>query len=239
MERRAHQNLLVLTDAHCRGWHALALPFQQATIVEVNSGDRELNILGTFDTIAVDRRSLDLDWLDAVAEWARSVLRPDGRLVVALGTADDGASAPVKCASRHSRQASSFAGFEWRGLTALNGRPCAVLEPTDHPSQAPATVEALLTTADAAARIAAGGGHRTGRSTTIGHLKERRKLERLRQQVEALTKELEQVRREHQGLRLVRTVLRRSGPGRALLRVLRPGWRLARAIRSGIRNIRG
>jgi hypothetical protein len=237
MEKRtAYQDLLVLTDGACHGRHALALPFQQATVIELNSGDLELNIGGTFDAVAVDRSSLDLDLLNAVAAWARPVLPPHGHLVVALGSVGGESSTPSE-ASRASEQVSALAGlagFRWQGLTALNGRPCAVLQLADRP--APGIVAELLTTADTAARIAA---RRIADRCRLdaGRRDLWRQQKRLRQQVDALTQELEQVRRDHRGHRLVRTVLRRSRTGRVLLRVLRPAWRLARAARSAVRKL--
>lgn len=64
------------------------------------------------------------------------------------------------------------------------------------------------------------------RSALVAGLEARRSSElALIRHVGALTREIEQVRRQHRGVALVGMILGRSRAGRTLLRAGRPAWR--------------
>lgn len=223
-------DLLVLTDAERCGRNALALPFQNATVIEVGTTGT-IDIEGHFDAVVIDRSSYEPRWLDSVARSLVVALRPRGRVIVTL-QAGGGAATTT--------EPGALVGLVWHGLGTLGGQPCAVLRPSEPTDADSAATKLLLTTAETAVRLAAartadgysGFTVEHAKAAMFQHLEERRRSERaLVLHLEALAHELDQERRRYQGTALVRTVLRRSRAGRRLLRLLRPWWRVARKLR--------
>ena len=223
--------LLILTDAERRGRIALAMPFHDATVIEVDGTER-IDIDNSFDTIVIDRSSDDPRWLDVVGSSATKVLRPTGRLIITLDVEHHVARVTDPAA---------LVGLRWQGFGLLGGRPCAVLGTGDATEAGAVTAGMLLATAETAVRLAARQlvGGDSGlvpdypRVAMAKQIDDRwRSEEALLLRLEALARELDQERRRHQGTELVRTVLRRSklaGPAR---RILRPSRRVARKLRS-------
>jgi hypothetical protein len=222
------QDLLVLTDSLHRGRDALALPFRQATVRELDAD--AIQIEGQFDTIVIDQ-SVDLRRLEATVRNALPTLRDGGLMIIAFDP-DEGAAPPAPGSTTP-----AFAGLRWNGLATLNGRPCALLTVDDGSSPDPPPPGVLLTTVDEALRLAHEWHAPTraaldrARTRLTEQLDERRLSEHaLLDQLAVLANELEQARRQLTWLNATRALLDRSRSGRAALQVLRPARRLARRL---------
>jgi hypothetical protein len=101
---RQGQDLLVVTDALRHGYDALALPFGQATVLEIGDNEDEVVIDGLFDIIVVDRSEFDLHWLDSVIRKALRALRQGGSVVVAFDPGGKAGSLRA-CRGAHLRRA--------------------------------------------------------------------------------------------------------------------------------------
>lgn len=219
---RRPEDLLVLTDAQRGGRNALALPFRDATVIEVNEAET-VEIQGRFDTVVIDRDSYDPRWLDSVATKILAALRPEGCLIVTLQSGPDASTA----------EPAALPGLAWQGLATLNAQPCAVLRPGDADAGSPDT-GLLLATAATAVRLTGGQSGEThgAEATLLRHVEARGRSEHaLLLHLRALADELDLERRRHRGTALIRTVLGRSRAGRAALRVLRPAWRATNRLR--------
>jgi hypothetical protein len=233
------QDLLVLTDTRHRGRDALALPFRQATVRELDIDAIPADFKGQFDTIVIDQ-SVDLHRLEATVRKVFPTLRDGGLMIIAFDP-DDDAERPNPGSTTP-----TFAGLRWNGLATLNGRPCALLTVDDGSSPDPAPPGVLLTTVDEALRLAHEWHAPTraaldrARTRLTEQLDERRLSEHaLLDQLAVLANELEQARRQLTWLNATRALLDRSRPGRAALQVLRPARRLARRLATRVRTRAG
>jgi hypothetical protein len=222
-------HVLIVTDAEQGGYGALSLPFRHAEVIEVESG-READLhdmQGAFDAIVIDRKELDLAWLEATALKARSALRSGGHLIVVLSRQ---ATIPDTVAIDSTPRRP---GLEWEALREIGGWPAAVLRSTSTPAASPAA-GVVVAAVDAAVRLAVAGttasGDRAVEMLTRQMDTWRRSDLALLAQIDDLVRYIEEIRRQHRGFELAKTVLRRSRSGRLLIRLLRPMRRLAHAV---------
>jgi hypothetical protein len=226
-------DLLVLTDHQRHGQYGLRLPFRDATVLELVSGEMP-GISGKFTALVVDRSHLDLGWLAAVIRATVPALRPESPVVVLLGSIGRSPAPPepVPAAVR-------LESLRWRGLGTVAGWPAAVLEVSAGPDHPPTPIADLLVTTDLAVRLAAAArpaGGPLGESTRLAHA---RHLEDRRQSEHALLRRLAGAVSEPGHERRppgpiavrVRNLLRRSRSGRAVLRAARPVRRLGHRLR--------
>lgn len=212
-------DLLVLAAAGNRGLDALALPFRRATVLDPADALGRDVLDGSYDIAVVDLSPFDLSVVDRLVPRILPVLRQEGRILVMLGDP----SGAVHTQS----PTSSLDTQGWGGLTELRGRPCAVLRPGGPPGPAPVSV--LLSTADAASRLAAVAARDADERAAALKAALLRRTEESRRSEQALLHQLSvlvvgptDAPRESEGLLQARTVLRRSKAGRAVLRGLRP-----------------
>lgn len=215
------RDLLVLTDAQRSGRNALALPFQDATVIEADTAE-QINVEGRFDAIVIDRCCYDPQWLDSTADKLLAALRPGGRVIVTMQPTPDAFQV---------NKSATLTGLAWQGLASLNGQPCAVLYADD---QGTAHAGPFLHTARIAIQLATSG---ESSAAIARYVESRGRSERaLLLHLRALAEELARERWQHRGVALVRTVLYRSKAGRGILRVLRPYWRTARRLWAAARR---
>ncbi|MEV0157018.1 hypothetical protein AB0H57_25260 [Micromonospora sp. NPDC050686] len=232
------QDLLIITDDRHHGHDSLTTPFRDAVVLEVGADPDEVVIEGQFDTIIIERSSVEPRWLAAVNVRIQAALRPDGRLLVALDP-----SGPALGAEH---TAAALTGLEWLGLQAFSGSPCAVLRPG--PASSAAATGALLATAEAAVRLTTAGTAHSSSRITLGearavvgqYLEDQRRSEHaLLKHLDTLAQELEKERAARAQDHTVKGVLRMSRQGRRLLGVLRRGKNFARKAKRKVKRTLG
>lgn len=214
MHQHRVDDLFVVTAASTGTSAALALPFLDATIVDISAFDDAVPSVARYDMLVVDVPFCH-DLFSRAVRRASDVLRPGGRMLLTVG----GSAWP----DHHPDTVAALDALRWEGLTVVGGQLFAVLQPG--PGARSGEVAGLLTTADQAARLAVEAAAAAAPATdaVLRELDARQASESaLLQHLGKLTEELEEVRRQHQGLRLGQTVLRRSKSGRVVLRALGP-----------------
>ncbi|MEV0274715.1 hypothetical protein AB0H43_38595 [Hamadaea sp. NPDC050747] len=202
--------MLVSTDAGRGGVAAMTLPFADATIVDAPElGD--VSHQGPFDVAVLDLSRLRSAAVEIFAVAIRPLLGPDGVLVVVIN-GDDWLEPGVD---------GLLAGWEWVGVADLAGAPAAVVRPGALGVDAGSPFLAAWVGAGIATARAAEARRLSDEALTLQVALTAQSEEYLLKRVAALADEVERVRRDHQGKALVRTLLRRSVGGRALLRLAR------------------
>jgi hypothetical protein len=214
--------LLVLTSGRCAGdlW-SLALDFEKATIRDIED-PRPIN--GMFDAAAIEIDPFNIDLVARVIEHSKPHLSDNSRIFVTL-------AADLEPQGDHDDpEPPERVGLSWLGLTALGSAVYAVMEIDTTETSSPAMM--LLAGAHSAIRMQAGlttRAHREVealRAKLLAGVEGRRRSEvALIGRVDAVTRELDRVRRQHRGTALVGTLLGRSRPGRMVLLAARPAWR--------------
>ena len=231
-------SLLVVTDERRQGRDGLTLPFAEAVVVEVGDAATETLADGTFEAVLVDRERLDLAWLDASAAALRRAVAPGGRVLVALGptSPEPGSGGRVDDLAAASAPAPAVDAFGWHGLTTVNGRPCAVLDPAAEGGAG--STSGLLHAADAAGRLAV-PAERGGPVITLGDAKivleqqvdgQRRSELALLAHLDTLARELDRERAGRRAEATLKGTLRRYKLGRAALGVGSRGKNVVRKI---------
>jgi hypothetical protein len=230
-------SLLVVTDERRQGRDGLTLAFAEAVVVEVGDAATETLADGTFEAVLVDRERLDLAWLDASAAALRRAVAPGGRVLVALGptSPEPDSGGRVDDLAAASAPAPAVDAFGWRGLTTVNGRPCAVLDPAEGGA---GSTSLLLHAADAAGRLAV-PAERGGPVITLSDAKivldqqvdgQRRSELALLAHLDALARELDRERAGRRAEATLKGTLRRYKLGRAALGVGSRGKNVVRKI---------
>lgn len=196
---------------------ALVLPFRDASVIE-----SDLSVISTFDgvfnALVISERQLSTAWAAGV----RRLLRPDSIVVVLLAL-----DAPDEPAIIAARQIDDLA---WQGVGSMGGRPCATLTLGNGSGR---DVAELIAVGGATARLATALRHSELAAVAEMHemakagldrqVSARRASERaLLDALDRVAAQMDTLRADYRGIRLVRTVLRRHTSGRVLLRAVRP-----------------
>lgn len=235
-------SLLVITDERRHGHDGLTLPFAEAVVVEVGDDPADVLVEGIFETVLVERQRLDLAWLDASAAALRGAVAPGGRVLVALGPTRRDVLGPARPQPGavgqvgESVPAPALDTFGWRGLTTVNGRPCAVLDPSAEGGMA--STGGLLHAADAGGWLAT-RVEPADPTITLGDAQQvlsdqvdgqRRSEIALLAHLDVLARELERERAARRTGSTLKSTLRRFKLGRAALGVGSRGKNAVRKI---------
>jgi hypothetical protein len=229
--RGDHGHLLIVTDHDNRGRSSLMLPFVEATVIQIEP--REVPAIQvSFDTAVIDLDPFDRSIINVVT----GCLQPGGRIVVML---------PEETGGQLQPEAYAIAGLAWCGLAVVGGRLGVVLAAVPNseagpalsiPSHIAAAVQGYEVGMQASANLVAALLSRIDElQTSMAALSDlrRRSENALIKQIDLTLRELDIVRHDHRGVRLVRTILQRHKLGRVPLRLLRPVVRAARTLKRG------
>ncbi|MCP2327377.1 hypothetical protein HDA40_005884 [Hamadaea flava] len=211
--------LLILQERPQSVPAALRLPFGEAWLAgDVDSVGRR-----DFDMVVVEPAGDPGGWLARTLPGASGLLRDGGCALVVPALPNSAGVAD------HRWLGSLPVGVTWSGWSLVGGRPALhLLAAADRPYAE--RDSSLVTSALTAAWLTAGAAFQQGErerrrelaSVEARFAEARSRIESdLRDRVEVLTAELDDLRRRHRGAQLVRTVAGRSRAGRAIRRARR------------------